>query len=383
VKKKMLAMLLGFSMMLTLVSVPVIAQTVVVANVDTSFRVPLHEGLTPDLIIYMDVYSFSRVAEKQWYHSSGVAMAAGEHFVAGKKYYCQIRVEPTARSGSDTYEYNADTKLLINAVAAQHIVSRSSNHIIGISQEMTATVAPTVLDGINITVTAPVAGAKPSGSATVDTPNATVASVSWSATTEEDNFARYTPLTKDDVFVAGGVYTAFVTVRPKAGYDLPNQVSETVLINGVASTNSTSLVDGRRTYGQRFVATAPAGGGKIVMTLNSLAVTQGGKRLEDPPVPPQLVNNRTMLPFRYLIQTLLGGEVGWDGATQTVTARVNGVTFLMVIGEKTMVVNGKPVFFDQPPVVIAGRTLVPVRVFEAAVKRIVWSGANQSVTIEK
>lgn len=55
----------------------------------------------------------------------------------------------------------------------------------------------------------------------------------------------------------------------------------------------------------------------------------------------------------------------------------------LAAGEITVTVNGEKIYFDQPPVVQNGRTLVPIRgVFEALGCTVSWNGANQQITIK-
>ena len=54
----------------------------------------------------------------------------------------------------------------------------------------------------------------------------------------------------------------------------------------------------------------------------------------------------------------------------------------LAAGEIKVVVNGEEIYFDQPPVVQNGRTLVPIRgVFEALGYTVSWNGENQQITI--
>ena len=119
----------------------------------------------------------------------------------------------------------------------------------------------------------------------------------------------------------------------------------------------------------------------IIMTIDSKVVTQGEFTFEAPPVAPMILGSRTMLPFRYLIQTLLGGEVNWNEATRTVTANINGHEFQMTIDEELILVDGVAMSFGQSPVIVSDFTLVPLRVFEAAVKSIDWHETARTVTI--
>ena len=88
-----------------------------------------------------------------------------------------------------------------------------------------------------------------------------------------------------------------------------------------------------------------------------------------------------MLPFRYLVQTLLGGEVAWDESARTVRAYIDGCRFTMEIDNPDLLVDGEPLNVGQAPVIADGHTLLPLRAFEAAVTKISWDEAARSVTI--
>ena len=119
----------------------------------------------------------------------------------------------------------------------------------------------------------------------------------------------------------------------------------------------------------------------IILTINSKVVRQGDQFLSEAPIPPQIINNRTMLPFRYLIQTVLGGTVDWNDTSRTITASVNGVTFQMIIDYNSIIIDGRMTKFDQAPIIVDGHALVPVRVFEQAVSLINWQADQQQVEI--
>ena len=119
----------------------------------------------------------------------------------------------------------------------------------------------------------------------------------------------------------------------------------------------------------------------IVLTIDSTVVTRGVERLPSPPVAPKIINDRSMLPFRYLIQTLLGGTVEWVEETRTVHAVVNGITFQLAIDNDTIVVDGEAFQLDQAPVIVDDHTLVPLRAFEAAVESIHWLADARQVEV--
>ncbi|MEW6276854.1 MAG: copper amine oxidase N-terminal domain-containing protein, partial [Bacillota bacterium] len=97
--------------------------------------------------------------------------------------------------------------------------------------------------------------------------------------------------------------------------------------------------------------------------------------------PPVIVNDRTMVPLRAIFQAL-GAQVNWDGATQTVTATRGDTVIILVIGSPTAFKDGETVTLSQPALLLGGRTMVPLRfVSEALGAQVNWDGATQTVTI--
>jgi hypothetical protein len=120
--------------------------------------------------------------------------------------------------------------------------------------------------------------------------------------------------------------------------------------------------------------------GIVTMTIDSLVIMHGEERLEAPPLPPQIIGGRTMLPFRYLVQTVLGGSVEFDAETRRIFATVKEVEIEMQVDNPLIYVDGVEVLLDVAPIVIAGSTLVPLRAF-AGIVRLDWDGDTQTVTI--
>lgn len=77
-------------------------------------------------------------------------------------------------------------------------------------------------------------------------------------------------------------------------------------------------------------------------------------------VQPQIINSRTMVPMRKIFESL-GTVVGWNNNTQTAISVRKGDVVSVGIGGHYLTVNGEQKLLDSPPVVISGRTLVPVR----------------------
>ncbi|MCL2548125.1 MAG: stalk domain-containing protein, partial [Symbiobacteriaceae bacterium] len=119
----------------------------------------------------------------------------------------------------------------------------------------------------------------------------------------------------------------------------------------------------------------------IVLTIDSTIVTQGRMVLPEPPIPPQIINGRTMLPFRYLVQTIFGGEVFYDADTQEIRAEVDGHTFIMLVDDPQIIIDGDGYVYSQAPVIIGESTLVPLRAFEILLSELAWDEATQTVAL--
>ena len=119
----------------------------------------------------------------------------------------------------------------------------------------------------------------------------------------------------------------------------------------------------------------------IVLVIGSRIVRIGDEDHLDLPVAPEIMNGRAMLPFRYLIQTLLGGTVDWFEDTRTVKATIDGVSFELVIDELAILIDGEPIDYGQAPVIVSEYTLVPLRAFEKVVQYLDWNDDSKEVTI--
>jgi cell wall-associated NlpC family hydrolase len=100
------------------------------------------------------------------------------------------------------------------------------------------------------------------------------------------------------------------------------------------------------------------------------------------PVAPVIEQDRTLVPARGLIEAL-GGTIGWDGPTGTVSAAVGSTTIKAVIGSETAQVNGAAVPLQVPPKIIDGSTLIPLRFFvENLGLTVTWNGETRTIAID-
>jgi hypothetical protein len=101
---------------------------------------------------------------------------------------------------------------------------------------------------------------------------------------------------------------------------------------------------------------------------------------------PFITNGRTMIPFRYIGESL---QATIDFRNDSVTKRVVEVRYekentliVLVIGNRKATVNGREVELDAPPSIINGRTMVPLRfVAEELGCTLQWDGDLQRITI--
>ena len=75
---------------------------------------------------------------------------------------------------------------------------------------------------------------------------------------------------------------------------------------------------------------------------------------------PIIVEGRTLLPARAIVE-MLGGEIDWDNDLRQVHINHAGTHILLTINDPTAYVNGQPSELDVPPQILDGRTLVPLR----------------------
>lgn len=98
-------------------------------------------------------------------------------------------------------------------------------------------------------------------------------------------------------------------------------------------------------------------------------------------VQPVIANDRTLVPFRAVAEAL-NVKVTWDGANQTVLASDGKISVKLQIGDETAYLNETAVILEAPPVILDGRTLIPLRFFSEAFKcQVVWDEALRRVKI--
>lgn len=93
-------------------------------------------------------------------------------------------------------------------------------------------------------------------------------------------------------------------------------------------------------------------------------------------------HDRTMVPLRAIAEAL-GAEVGWNGQTRVVTIRKDGRESLFTIDSNTAFFSGARITMDTCPVIRNDRTMLPVRyVAESLGAEVNWHQDTMTVSIE-
>ena len=97
--------------------------------------------------------------------------------------------------------------------------------------------------------------------------------------------------------------------------------------------------------------------------------------------PPVNINGRVLVPFRAIFEAF-GAKVAWEGTLREVTGVLGNREVWLKIGDVNARVQGSPVVLDVPARIENGRTLVPVRfISEGLNAQVEWRQKEQMVVI--
>lgn len=156
----------------------------------------------------------------------------------------------------------------------------------------------------------------------------------------------------------------------------------------LSSLTDNNTIPVTKTGAYQYSFTMPAGEVKVTVTTKAIAyedriVLQIGNRNTlvnnttfANDVAPVIIDGRTMVPIRVITEAL-GGSADWNEAAQRVTLQIDGKTLSMTIGQT---ISG----FDAAPLILNSRTYVPIRyVAEALGANVEWIAETQQIIIEK
>lgn len=101
----------------------------------------------------------------------------------------------------------------------------------------------------------------------------------------------------------------------------------------------------------------------------------------DTDVPPVVIDGRTLVPVRAIFEAL-GATVEWDQETQTATGVKGDTTIVITIDDTTAYVNDEAKTLDVPAQLVSNRTMVPARfISEALACDVTWDQATQTAAV--
>lgn len=122
-----------------------------------------------------------------------------------------------------------------------------------------------------------------------------------------------------------------------------------------------------------FAPPAAAGATEVALVVNGSPVRAD--------VPPRILSGRTMVPIR-IVSENLGAQVDWDAASRSIAIRRGQRRVHLAVGQTEAVIDERPVALDVAPVILDGRTLVPLRfVGEALGAEVAWDEASRTVSV--
>lgn len=120
---------------------------------------------------------------------------------------------------------------------------------------------------------------------------------------------------------------------------------------------------------------------KVTMVIGQKSMTVNGTKTKLE-VAPLLKDGTTYVPIKYVLDSF-GGESQWNNTAKKITV-TRGTTVLEVtVGKKEFMLSGKRSQADVAPIIVNGRTLVPLRlVSEQLGIHVKWDKITKSITLE-
>lgn len=120
--------------------------------------------------------------------------------------------------------------------------------------------------------------------------------------------------------------------------------------------------------------------GSNVYSQNSINVILDGKLIEFD-TPPIIDNGTTLVPLRAIFEAL-GASVEWNSATRNIVSKLNETTISLSIDSKVAYKNGAQLNLFVAPKIIDSRTMVPVRfIAESFGVEVDWDSSMKSVVL--
>ena len=129
---------------------------------------------------------------------------------------------------------------------------------------------------------------------------------------------------------------------------------------------------------------ASQNGIEIILQIDNPIMTVNGKEQEIDTgrgTVPVIINGRTLVPIRAIIE-VMGGSVDWDEKTQTAALNLGNDVIKLIIDSKSAFFNGAEETLDVAPTVINERTMLPIRfVAEKFRFDVEWNDKDKTIKI--
>ena len=97
--------------------------------------------------------------------------------------------------------------------------------------------------------------------------------------------------------------------------------------------------------------------------------------------PPAMIDGRLLVPLRGIFEAL-SADVLYDAGTRSIKATKGATVVQLQLGSRTALIDGRTVYLDVPADTVGGRTMVPLRfVSESLGADVKWNGATKTVMI--
>jgi hypothetical protein len=121
--------------------------------------------------------------------------------------------------------------------------------------------------------------------------------------------------------------------------------------------------------------------GATLASAQTVRVTVDGDPVNFSGTTPRIMGSRVMVPLRGVFEQM-GANVEWDSSSRTVSAVDGDTDVELKIGDRRAIVDGKVVMLDVPAMLVGGRTMVPLRFLsESLGANVEWNEPQRLVMI--
>lgn len=100
-------------------------------------------------------------------------------------------------------------------------------------------------------------------------------------------------------------------------------------------------------------------------------------------VKPQSINSRVMVPLGVIFEEF-GLNVQWNQAQKTITASNSDINIVFKLGSKTAIINSVEQMMDAPAMAVNGKTMIPLRFLSQSMGyNIVWNSSSNIILLSK